>query len=501
MLSPSSPSHIHSHCGPTLTHSLLVRDFYFSAMKNGGTFGLVTLVALASLACSDPEDAAPDPGITVVAGANQSDTVFTTFAQALVVDVVSAEGIAEGVVVRFDATLNHGEPTLLVAPVVGQSVFSPSTALATDSRGRATARIQLGAVAGPASVTVSVPELGYTTTVAYTATPGLAYTLVLAPQDTVVEVGSSFTSRSTVTDQYGNPRSDAVSLSQPTSNLTVQGTQIIATGAGRGTVAVRSGALADELRVFVGPLSEVTGLTPTSLVVFETSGSIESNTSLSRVVGPFSADWSPDGQVMVADDQEGGPLRLILPNGQTAMIGPPSEFWPLYPEFSPDGQWIYYSRSDQGWHIRRMRADGSEDQAIPFIPGNHAAPTLSPDGAKMAVVNLIPDRIEIYDFQTHTLNEIAAAAHTPSWSPDGSRIAFVNSTTHRIEVIHPDGTGRRIVSPAGRQYGLGLDWTQDGLFILAFDSEAEIIVALDPESGATLEYQVEGIGAPAARPR
>jgi len=119
----------------------------------------------------------------------------------------------------------------------------------------------------------------------------------------------------------------------------------------------------------------------------------------------------------------------------------------------------------------------------------------------MAVVNLIPDRIEIYDFATHTLNEIAAAAHTPAWSPDGSRIAFVNSTTHQIEVIHPDGTGRRIVSPAGRQYGLGLDWTQDGLFILAFDSEAEIIVALDPESGATLEYQVEGIGAPAARPR
>jgi Tol biopolymer transport system component len=148
-----------------------------------------------------------------------------------------------------------------------------------------------------------------------------------------------------------------------------------------------------------------------------------------------------------------------------------------------------------------MRPDGSQDQAIPFIPGNHAAPTLSPDGTRMAVVNLLPDRIEIYDLATHTFNEIAAAAHSPSWSPDGARIAFVNSTTHRIEVIHPDGTGRRIVSPAGHQYGLGLDWTQDGLFILAFDSEAQIIVALDPESGATLEYQLEGIGAPAARPR
>ena len=148
-----------------------------------------------------------------------------------------------------------------------------------------------------------------------------------------------------------------------------------------------------------------------------------------------------------------------------------------------------------------MRPDGSEDQAIPFIPGNHGAPALSPDGSKMAVVNLLPDRVEIYDLQSHTLDDIAAAAHAPSWSPDGSRIAIVNSTTHRIEVVNPDGTGRRIVSPAGRQYGLGLDWTQDGLFILAFDSEAGIIVALDPESEAILEYPLEGIGAPAARPR
>ncbi|HKP29658.1 MAG TPA: hypothetical protein VJU15_09640 [Gemmatimonadales bacterium] len=470
-------------------------------MNRGWKLRILTVVALAGIACSEPEDPHGDPGITVVAGANQSDTVLTTFTQALVVDIVGPQGIAEGVIVRFDATLTDGQPTLLVAPVVGQSVFSPSTAIATDSRGRATVRVQLGSVAGPAEVRVSVPELGYAATVQYIASPGLAYALIIAPQDTIVEVGARFLSRSKVVDRHGNARDEPITLTQPSSNLSIQGPQITAGGPGRGTVTVQGNAFADVLRVFVGPLSHVTGLTATSLEIFETDGRVASSTSLSRAIDPFTSDWSPNGQMLVADDKGGGPLRLVLPDGQVTLLSAPPDTWSLYPEFSPDGQWIYYSRSDQGWHIRRMRPDGSEDQAIPFIQGNHAAPTLSPDGSRMAVVNLLPDRIEIYDVVAHTITEIAAAAHTPAWSPDGARIAFVNSTTHRIEVVNPDGSGRRIISPPGIQFGLGVDWTQDGLFILAFDADAGMIVALDPDSDAVLDYQSPGVGAPAARPR
>jgi hypothetical protein len=471
-------------------------------MISGWKLTVVTVLTLACAACSDPENGpSGDPGLTVAAGANQSDTVLTTLVQALVVDVISSQGPAEGVIVRFDARLTNNQPTLLVAPLVGQSVFSPSTAIATDSRGRASVRIQLGAMAGPADVLITVPELGFSATASYTVEPGLPFALIVAPQDTVVEVGATFGSRSLVTDRHGNALDEAVSLVQPSPNLTVAGDQITASAPGRGTVSVRAGALSDVLRVFVGPLSGISGLTSTALLIFDTNGNISTNSSLSRSGGPFTADWSPDGQLLVADDKDGGPLRLISPNGQAISLGAATADWPLYPEFSPDGQWIYYSRADQGWHIRRMRPDGSEDQAIPFIPGNHAAPTLSPDGGSMAVVNLQPDRVEIFDFTSRTLTEIAAAAHTPAWSPDGSRIAFVNPTDNRIEVVNPDGSGRRVVSPPGRQFGLGIDWTQDGLFILAFDTEAKVLVALDPESQAILEYHFTGIGAPAARPR
>ena len=476
-------------------HGLYFYRMMFARWRSG------ILLFLAFGACSDPGEDPHDPGIFVVAGGGGTDTVVTTFVQALVVDVVTPQGVAEGVIVRFDGTLSNGTPTVLVAPIVGQSVFVPGVAIATDARGRASVRVQLGTVAGPAEVHITVPEFGYSTTVTYTVTPGLPVALTVAPQDTVVEVGASFTSRSQVVDQFGNAVNEPVALLQPSANLSVAGTQITATAPGRGTVTARAGTFADVLRVFVGPLSGNSGLTTTALLLFETNGNVASNTSLSLAGNPFTADWSPDGQMLVADDSEVRPLRVILPDGQSRTLPVTPGDWPLYPEFSPDGQWIYYARSDAGWHIRRVHPDGTGDQVVPGIPANHAAPTLSPDGTMMAVVNLIPDRIEIYDFATGTLREIAAAAHTPAWSPDGSRIAFVNTSTDQIEIMSPDGTGRRAITSPPFRFGLGVDWTKDGLFVIGFDRNEQMIVAIDPESLATLEYRFPGIGAPAARPR
>ena len=192
---------------------------------------------------------------------------------------------------------------MLVAPIVGMSPFGPSTAIATDSRGRASVRLQFGTVAGAAELLVTVPEFGYSTTVPYTVEPALAFSITVAPQDTVVPVGASFASRSKVVDRFGNPLADPVALTDPSANLTVQGNQITATGPGRGTVTVRASDLSDVLRVFVGPSSDVSGLTQSELVLFANNGDVSSRATLGQSGDPYTADWSVNGNLLVADDR------------------------------------------------------------------------------------------------------------------------------------------------------------------------------------------------------
>ena len=43
-----------------------------------------------------------------------------------------------------------------------------------------------------------------------------------------------------------------------------------------------------------------------------------SKSLLGRAGGPLTADWSVNGQLLVADDLGGGPLRVILPNGEAS---------------------------------------------------------------------------------------------------------------------------------------------------------------------------------------
>jgi len=453
---------------------------------------------LLALACSDPDDP-PVPGAYVRHGGGQTDTVSTTFAQALVIEVITPEGPSEDVIVRFDAPTDPAAARVTVAPLTSLEDFHSSVIVPADSRGRSVVRVRLGTTVGTALLRVTVPEFGYEIDVPYTVLPGVAADILPLPQDTVVEVGASFPSRSRVIDRLGNFRSDPVALGSPSNNVTIAGNQITATASGRGTLMVSAGTLQKQMRIHVGLFAGITGLTAGRLLHFDRDGTLALDVALDRVAGQFTADWSPDGRFLIADDAGQGPLRLIAPGGQTQLRGESAPNWPVFPEFSRDGQWIYYSRSDLGWHIRRMHPDGTGDQAIAGISANHAAPSLSPDGGFLAVVNLIPDRLEVFEFATGTLREIAAPAHTPAWSPDGTKIAFVNTGTGQLEVIDPDGSNRRVISTGNRWFGLGIDWTADGLYVVGLDNFSGRLVAISPTTLSVIDYVFPGIGAPAAR--
>lgn len=113
------------------------------------------------------------------------------------------------------------------------------------------------------------------------------------------------------------------------------------------------------------------------------------------------------------------------------------------PDYSPDGQWIYFNSERTGhMQIWRMRADGSGQQQFVTSETNDWFPHISPDGKWMVYISYAPgvtghpaDKdvqimlMSLADKKTSVLATLFGGQGTmnvPSWSPDSASIAFVS---------------------------------------------------------------------------
>ena len=161
---------------------------------------------------------------------------------------------------------------------------------------------------------------------------------------------------------------------------------------------------------------------------------------------------SPDGALLTYVAYEAGPkgammrLAVIPAAGGTEAYLTDGAYPVDGPEYSPDGQWLYYNgegaaRRPGHSQIFRMRPDGKGVQQLTHDDRVNWFPHISPDGAWMVYISFPqgtlghpadkavilrlarPDGSEMRDLDA--FNGGQGSINVPSWAPGSDRLAYV----------------------------------------------------------------------------
>ncbi len=163
--------------------------------------------------------------------------------------------------------------------------------------------------------------------------------------------------------------------------------------------------------------------------------------------------WSPDGQTLAftagrngaaANDHNGDYDIYTIPSaGGAEKRLTTTKGLDDGPEYSPDGQFIYFNSERSGhMQIWKMHADGSAQEQVIHDETNDWFPHISPDGKWMVFIAYEPGVTGHPANQDVTLQLMSMAdgkitllaklfggqgtMNVPSWSPDSTRVAFVS---------------------------------------------------------------------------
>jgi hypothetical protein len=432
------------------------------------------------------------PGITFLTGNGQSDTVDALLPVRLTVEVRDTGGrLIPGTTVHFvavpDTALALGNP--LVAPLSGGT---PNDAVfgVTNDDGNAGVLVRLGGLAGTARVAVSVPIYGWSDTATFAVAPGNPVVVEIAPRDTTVPAGASYQIRTVVADRHGNLSLEAPTIETPDSaGATVTNTGIV--------TAVREGrwrilasvpqfpAATGYVNVFPSTGTLVVA-TPSGVTIVEMDGTIVKSIAVPSP-GPQGRypTWISPTAIAAQDGQSQPELFRIDTDGTVTplLLDSSTTTFELWPQASRDGEWIHFAGkvpnySTSGLSLWRIRPDGSDLERVspPNVDGeSETCPSPSPDGTRVVASTTrfgSTFLLAIVDVATRNLTSLGEAGIQPRWAPTGESIAYLGGPGYQEVWVVNAGTGiARRVSPAGRSYAYGIDWTPSQAWLIARSAE------------------------------
>lgn len=172
---------------------------------------------------------------------------------------------------------------------------------------------------------------------------------------------------------------------------------------------------------------------------------------------------------------------------------------------SPDGSAVaFYAEETTGNSRALFLLDVNSGQITKLgkdvgPPGNWSA-----DGKKLAlhISYAKAPRIAVYDIASGSLRELGEGIF-PAWSPFGEWIAYIDASGQRVRLVHPDGTGDRVIKDVHnrvfgyRYFGLAPVWSPDSTRLLLNeykgDGDYQDVVMLDIKTGKITKKSTNGL--------
>jgi WD40-like Beta Propeller Repeat len=460
---------------------------------------IAALLVAAACGSSTAPHGTPSGPITFALGNQQTDTIQATLNQALVVKVTAPAGQSSASqVVQFVAIPDTSQSQYEAFPEVLTS-NQPSLFVAdtTNNAGEASVDVVLGSQAGRARLIVKVPAFGFVDTATFTVTAGNADSLRAGPADTAAYINGKVSMHATVTDRFGNPRTDPVTFKILSGPATLSGSTVTVTNYGRILVSGQAGAVTDTTYISGVPTGTIAGaLDAGGIAVFNLDGSgykTITSTAAGNVV------WAPNGQSLAFDQtccggDEGGTTTLFgvtLSNGTVSTLDNSPSSIDAWPTYSRDGLWIYYVTIFGGTTLKRVHPDGSSNGAVTMVasPGVQF-PSPSPDGQSIAYIVPGVGTLEVLTMSSGVSAPVGSiAGESAAWSPTSDLIA-VRTGSGSIIVVHSDGTGQITVAPG--PYDDQMGWSPDGKWITSRNQATRRVDLISVTSNLVLPVGFSG---------
>ncbi len=198
---------------------------------------------------------------------------------------------------------------------------------------------------------------------------------------------------------------------------------------------------------------------------------------------------SPDGKYVLSIVEDGGKMSLWLrniPTGSNTQVLPPENALYQNPAFSPDGNYIYYSKaSDAAGNVNNLyRIPVLGGEAVQLARDVDVGPTFSPDGQRMSYLRANDPVVGKYLILSANMDgsdeKTVYTAPTPfpsalAWSPDGKLIAFIQGAGQDAQggVRTLDiATGQdRALATLADKFANALTWMPDNRGLMVVYSE------------------------------